>query len=254
MNPPITDWSRRRVWVVGASAGIGWALARSLHERGAQVIVSARNAQALQDFVQQHPGSVAVALDVTDPAAVAAASRQLLLQGPLDVVCYCAGHYRPMRATNIDLDDLLQHHHINTVGALHLLHAITPALLAQRHGHISLVASVAGWRGLPHSLAYGPTKAALIHLAETLYLDLRTHGIGVSVVNPGFVATRLTAQNAFPMPALLEPAQAAQAIIRGWERGSFDIHFPKRFSCLLKLLRLLPYRLYFALVRKATAT
>ena len=114
--------------------------------------------------------------------------------------------------------------------------------LQRRGGHISLISSVAGFRGLPQGLAYGPTKAALINLAETLYLDLRPEGIGVSVINPGFVETPLTEQNPFTMPALITPAQAAAEILRGWARGSFDIHFPKRFTLWLKLLRLLPYR------------
>ena len=197
LNPRITDWQGRRVWLVGASSGIGRATASLLHARGAQVVVSARNAAALQAFTAQHPGSQAVALDVTDRAAVQAAS-------------------------------------------------------TGRPGHLSLVASVAGLRGLPQGLAYGPTKAALIHLAETLYLDLHDQGIGVSVINPGFVDTPLTAANEFPMPALASPAQAASAIVRGWERGAFEIHFPRRFTHVMKLLRLLPYRLYFAAVRRMT--
>lgn len=117
---------------------------------------------------------------------------------------------------------------------------------------LSLVASVAGWRGLPQSLAYGPTKAALINLAETLFLDLRPQGVGVSVVNPGFVDTPLTRQNNFAMPALLTPEQAAQAMLRGWERGDFELHFPRRFTLWLKLLRVLPYRWYFPLVHRMT--
>ena len=172
--------------------------------------------------------------------------------GPLDLVCYCAGHYQAMRATAIDLPDLLLHHEVNTVGALHVLAAITPAMVARGQGHISLVSSVAGFRGLPQSLAYGPTKAALINLAETLYLDLQPRGLGVSVINPGFVETPLTAQNEFHMPALISPQQAAQAILQGWTKGEFDIHFPKRFTLVMKLLRLLPYRLYFPAVRRIT--
>jgi NAD(P)-dependent dehydrogenase (short-subunit alcohol dehydrogenase family) len=111
---------------------------------------------------------------------------------------------------------------------------------------------VAGWRGLPQGLAYGPTKAALINLAETLFLDLRPMGIGVSLVNPGFVDTPLTANNSFPMPALLTPQQAAAEIIKGWEAGAFEMHFPKRFTWVLRLLRLLPYRWYFPLVHRLT--
>jgi len=252
LNPPITDWRNQRVWLVGASSGIGQALADLLHQRGATVIVSARNAKALDAFAAAHPGSVAMPLDVTDAASVQQAARAALVGGPLDLMCYCAGHYRAMRATAIDLDDLLRHQRINTEGALHVLHAVTPSMLARGAGHLSLISSVAGFRGLPQSLAYGPTKAALINLAEALYLDLHPSGLGVSVINPGFVETPLTAQNQFTMPALITPAQAAEAIVKGWERGDFDIHFPKRFTRVMKLLRLLPYRLYFPLVRRAT--
>ncbi len=256
LNPPITDWRGQRVWLVGASSGIGRALAALLHARGAQVCVSARQQALLDDFVRQHPGSRALALDVTDAAAVAHAAQQVLATGPLDLVCYCAGYYRPMSATALDLAELLQHQNVNVTGALHLLQATVPALLqaadAGRRPHLSLVASVAGWRGLPQSLAYGPTKAALINLAENLFLDLRPRGIGVSLINPGFVDTPLTAQNDFAMPALLTPEQAAQAIVKGWERGQFELHFPKRFTAILKWMRCLPYRWYFSLVHRFT--
>ncbi len=256
LNPRITQWRGRRVWLVGASSGIGRALAARLHAQGAQVIVSARQRALLQSFVLEHPGSAALALDVTDASAVLAATQTLLADAPLDLVCFCAGHYRPMRATTLDLSELLRHQQVNVAGALHVVAAVVPALLQQagagRSPHLSLVASVAGWRGLPQSLAYGPTKAALINLAETLFLDLAPHGVGVSVVNPGFVDTGLTARNDFPMPALLSPQQAAAHILRGWERGDFEMHFPRRFTLWLKLLRLAPYRWYFPLVHRIT--
>ena len=256
LNPRITHWSGRRVWLVGASSGIGQATASALHARGAQVVVSARNAAALQAFVQQHPGSQALALDSTSRQEVADGAAQLLAQGPLDLVCYCAGHYRAMRANDFDLDDALRHQQVNTQGALHVLGAVLPAFTEAarqgRPGHLSLVGSVAGFRGLPQGLAYGPTKAALIHLAEALYLDLHSAGIGVSIINPGFVATPLTAGNDFSMPALISPEAAAQAIVQGWEHGDFEIHFPKRFTRVMKLLRLLPYWLYFPAVRRFT--
>ncbi len=252
LNPPITDWRDQRVWLVGASSGIGHALAELLHRRGATVIVSARNARALKAFVAAHPGSVAMPLDVTDATAIEQATQAVLAGGPLDLMCYCAGHYHPMRATEIDTIDLLQHQAVNVTGALHLLAPLVQAMRDRGHGHLSFISSVAGFRGLPKSLAYGPTKAALINLAETLYLDLQPHGLGVSVINPGFVATPLTAQNDFHMPALIQPADAAQAILQGWARGAFDIHFPKRFTRLLKLLRCLPYPLYFWAVRRIT--
>ena len=157
-----------------------------------------------------------------------------------------------MLANDFDLDDALRHVQVNQVGALHVIDAVLPQLLQQGNGHLSLVSSVAGYRGLPNSMAYGPTKAALINLAETLYLDLAPLGIGASVINPGFVETPLTAQNAFTMPALITPEQAAQAIVEGWAEGQFEIHFPKRFTLWLKALRHLPDGLYFRAIRRVT--
>ena len=252
MNPKLQHWQGKRVWIIGASTGIGAATAAALHALGAQVIVSARKVPALEAFALQHPTSTALPLDVTDRAAVHTATQSLLAQGPLDCVMYCAGHYNAMRATAMDVDDMQRHLAVNYSGALYVLEAIVPSMVSRKSGHISLVGSVAGYSGLPNSLAYGPTKAALINLAETLYLDLHRLGVGVSIINPGFVETPLTANNAFDMPALLTPAQAAQHIVQGWAGGAFEIHFPKRFTLWLKLLRLLPYRLYFALVGKVT--
>ncbi len=252
MNPPLTDWRGLRVWLVGASSGIGAAIAHALHARGAQVLVSARGAAALEAFVQAHPGAQAWPLDVTDRDAVAQTTRAIQAQGPVDLMVYCAGHYRSMRADGFDRDELQRHLAINYEGALNVLHGLLPALQARGRGHVCLISSVAGFRGLPKSLAYGPTKAALTHLAENLYLDLAPQGLGVSVVHPGFVQTPLTAQNDFQMPALITPEQAAQAMLDGWSRGQFEIHFPKRFTTWMKLLRLLPYRAFFAVVRRAT--
>ncbi len=255
-NPPLRDWHGRRAWIIGASSGIGRATAAALHARGAQVIVSARSGDALQTFVAEHPGSLAVPMDTAVPEQVRTAAAQVLDGGTPHMVCYCAGTYRDMRATDFDLAVMLRHEQVNYTGVLHVLAALLPDLLAAAKaghpGHVSFISSVAGFRGLPKSLAYGPTKAALINLAETLYLDLHDLGMGVSVINPGFVATPLTAGNDFIMPALITPEAAATAIVQGWERGQFDIHFPKRFTRVMKLLRVLPYRWYFPAVRRFT--
>ncbi len=250
LNPPIADWRGKTIWLVGASTGIGRAAASLLHARGARVIVSARSADALNQFVAEHTGAYALPLDVTDRAAVRSAMERIAAEGALDGMVYCAGHYNAMDADAIDLDDMLRHVDINYVGALNLVDAVLPSMLraAQRQPFISLVGSVAGYGGLPRSLAYGPTKAALINLAQTLYLGLRDKGVGVSIINPGFVETPLTSQNTFHMPALLTPEQAACHIVAGWERGAFEIHFPKRFTLGLKLMALLPYWLYFKLI------
>jgi NAD(P)-dependent dehydrogenase (short-subunit alcohol dehydrogenase family) len=253
LNPRIDEWKGRRVWLVGASTGIGRATAARLQAAGARVAVSARSAAVLEAFAREHPGSLALPLDATDRSAMHAATAQLLQAwGGLDLVVYCAGTYKPMRATDFELDVALQHQQVNYVGALYLLDAVLPVLQRQKAGHLSLVSSVAGYRGLPKSLAYGPTKAALINLAETLHLDLSPLGIGVSVINPGFVETPLTAQNEFHMPALITPEEAAVAIVKGWGAGDFEIHFPKRFTRWLKALRLLGYGPYFAAVRRST--
>lgn len=253
LNPRITDWTGLVVWLVGASTGIGRATAAALHARGAKVVVSARNAAALRAFEQTHPGSIGLALDVTNRAAVAQAAWHVAqLHGRIDLVLYCAGYYKALRATQFKLDEALRHHEVNYVGALHLLDGVLPVLLEQKSGHLSLVSSVAGYRGLPNSLAYGPTKAALINLAETLYLDLRPLGIGASVINPGFVETPLTAQNEFQMPALLTPEQAADEILKGWAKGDFEIHFPKRFTLCLKALTHVSDALYFRAIRWST--
>lgn len=252
LNPRQSDWQGKTVWIVGASSGIGLATASALHACGATVIVSARQAAPLQAFAASHARARALVLDATDRQAVQAAAQQVRALGRLDCVVYCAGFYQAMRGFDLDVAVALRHMDVNYNGALYLLDAVLPQLLAQGSGHISLVGSVAGYRGLPQSLAYGPSKAALIHLAETLYLDLKDRGIGVSLINPGFVETPLTANNAFKMPALITPQVAAQAILKGWAGGDFEIHFPKRFTRWLKLMRLLPYRSYFALVARAT--
>jgi NAD(P)-dependent dehydrogenase (short-subunit alcohol dehydrogenase family) len=258
LNPQIERWAGKTAWLVGASTGIGRATATALHAAGARVVVSARGRDALDRFVGEHPGSDAIALDATDREAMRDAAQHITrVHGRIDLAMYCAGTYKPMRAPAFELDVALQHVQVNYVGALYMLDAVLPVLQSQAKagkdaGHISLVSSVAGFRGLPQSLAYGPTKAALINLAETLYLDLQPLGIGVSVINPGFVETPLTAQNQFKMPALITPEDAAREILRGWKKGEFEIHFPKRFTFWMHALRHLGYGPYFAAVRRST--
>ncbi len=253
LNPRIVDWAGQRVWLVGASTGIGLALAARLHTAGARVALSARKADALQAFVDQHPGSLALPLDATDRGAMhGAADRIAQTWGGIDLAVYCAGHYQAQRATAFDLDDALRHQQVNYVGALVMLDAVLPLLLRQNSGHISLVSSVSGYRGLPNALAYGPTKAALINLAESMWFDLNDRGIGVSVVCPGYVATPLTAQNDYKMPALITADEAAGHMLAGWQAGRFHIHFPKRFTGWVKALSHLGDGLYFRVVRRVT--
>lgn len=249
MNPKITDWSGRRVWLVGASSGIGAAIADELARRGARLALSARSAEKLQALAIA--GARLMPCDATEVASLAAV-RQALLEGwgGIDLVIYLAGDYAPMTAQDFDLERAEQVVTVNFNGAMRLAATVLPDL--QKGGGIAFVASVAGYRGLPKALCYGPGKAALIHFAECLHLDLEAQGIGVWVINPGFVQTRLTRQNAFTMPALLTREQAAIAALDGFKTGNFEIHFPKRFTCVLKFLSLLPYRWYFPLIRRLT--
>jgi short-subunit dehydrogenase len=252
LNPKIIAWRGKRVWLVGASTGIGRAVAEKLHTLGAQVIVSARSLAPLQELAQKYAGLQTIQLDATDQAAVNSAAAQLQQGGALDLVMYCAGIYQPLRAQEMKSETMAQHMNVNYLGAVYVTEAVMPAMLAAKHGHLSYVSSVAGFRGLPKALAYGPTKAALINMAEALYIDLHDEGLGVSIINPGFVETPLTSQNTFHMPALIKPAQAATEIIAGWESGKFEMHFPKRFTQWLKVLRSAPYGMYFKMTRQFT--
>jgi NAD(P)-dependent dehydrogenase (short-subunit alcohol dehydrogenase family) len=253
MNPRIHSWDGKRVWVIGASTGIGEACAHELVDAGARVAFSARNLQKLAATTADTPRAMALPLNVTDRDSVAAACRRLVAEwGGIDLVLVVAGGYNEMRADSFDLDAANGMIDLNLRGVYNCLDAVLPVLLRQGAGGIGLVASVAGYGGLPKALVYGPTKAALINLSEALYLDLRPKGIAVYQINPGFVDTPLTAKNDFKMPALMTAQAAAAELVDGIERGQFHIHFPKRFTNSMRLARLLPYRIYFWLIHKVT--
>ncbi|MEG2030240.1 MAG: SDR family NAD(P)-dependent oxidoreductase [Janthinobacterium sp.] len=253
MNGKIASWAGKRVWIIGASSGIGAACAALLLRQGACVALSARHRASLELLCEGQPLALALPLDVTQPAQVRAACAELARQWPrIDLVLLVAGGYQAMRADDFDLPAAHGLLDLNVGGVFNCLEPVLPWLLRQGSGGIGIVASVAGYGGLPKALAYGASKAALINLTESLYLDLHGRGIAVYQINPGFVATPLTAANDFQMPALMTAHDAAAAMLDGIERGQFHIHFPKRFSNMLRLARLLPYRLYFWLIRKVT--
>ncbi len=253
LNPRIRDWREMRVWVIGASTGIGAETAKLLLALGARVALSARNEAALQAIAGGHAQALTLPLDVTDAAQVLHARDRLLAEWQrIDLVLLVAGVYNEMRADQIDMTVVNRTLDVNLRGVFNGLDAVLPTLLAQRSGGVGIVSSVAGFRGLPRALAYGPTKAALINLAESLYIDLRPRGVAVYLINPGFVDTPATRQNDFEMPALIGAADAAREIVHGIARGEFHIHFPKRFTNWLRFARLLPYRLYFWLIHKVT--
>jgi NAD(P)-dependent dehydrogenase (short-subunit alcohol dehydrogenase family) len=249
LNPRIIDWQGRRVWLVGGSSGIGRALAELLIRRGARVAVSARSADKLQALVALSPQVKALPLDVNRLGdwQQAAGELEREWQG-IDHFIFCAAAYRPVRAHELAPDVIAEMVTTNVQGAMTGVATVLPGLLAQGSGAVSMIASVAGYTGLPKALVYGPTKAALINFCESLYLDVHPRGIAVHLINPGFVDTPLTQQNDFTMPALMTPDAAALEIATGMERGEFEIHFPRRFTHWLRLLRRLPYRLRFAVL------
>ncbi|MFZ6646894.1 SDR family NAD(P)-dependent oxidoreductase [Undibacterium sp. TJN25] len=253
MNKKLTSWEGRHIWIIGASKGIGAATARLLLDRGAYVAVSARSQEELELMYGEQPHALAASLDITSHDSVIRARDQIMSVWPrMDLILVVAGTYNEMRAESFSLSTANHIIDVNLRGVFNCIDATLPVLLKQRDGGIGIVASVAGFGGLPKALVYGPTKAALINLSESLYLDLRPMGINVYQINPGFVDTPLTAGNDFKMPALITAGEAAHEIVRGIEKGRFHIHFPKRFTRTLLVLSLLPYRLYFWLVHRIT--
>ncbi|KIL97274.1 Oxidoreductase short-chain dehydrogenase/reductase family [Paramagnetospirillum magnetotacticum MS-1] len=238
-----------RTWITGAGSGIGAALARRLATDGHMVFASGRRLAPLAELARAQAGIMPLAVDVTDRAAIARAVSGL---GVIDTAILCAGIHTPTPARSFDAGVVRDLMETNLMGAVHCVEALLPAMIARGSGHLVLVASVAGYRGLPTAGGYSASKAGLIALAESLKLDLDGSGVRVSLINPGFVDTPLTRQNPFPMPDLITAEQAAEAILRAMKTGRFETAFPFRFALVMKLLRLLPDRLYFALMHKAT--
>lgn len=170
------------------------------------------------------------------------------------MVIFCAAEYRPLRPWEVTADEARRTIDINLGSVYYGLAAVLPSMLSRHAGSLVLLASVAGYMGLPNATIYGPTKAALINLAELLYAELHPRGLGVYLVNPGFVKTRLTARNDFSMPALQTAEDAAASILSGLARGRFEIAFPSRFTRVMRLASMLPYRLRLALLQRLMKT
>jgi len=253
LNPPLPAWPDARVWVIGASTGIGAATAKLLLDAGARVALSARSADKLHEVAAGNAKALVEPLDFTHAAQVTAAWNRIRAQWDgVDLVLVVAGTHKEMRAWDLKAADARALFEVNLHAVVSTTAAVVPGLLAQGHGAIGIVASVAGYRGLPKALIYGASKAAVINFTETLYLDLHPKGLGVFLIMPGFVKTPLTDGNDFTMPHLISAEEAAREIVAGLRAGDFEIHFPRAFTRQLKFLRLLPYRWYFWLVRRAT--
>ena len=240
------------VWITGASTGIGREVALQLAARGVVVAVSARSAEKLSDMganVKPYP------LDVTDAAAVQKTIDRIENElGPIDMALMAAGAYAPVDLNSFSSEPFSKMMGVNFLGVVNCIASLLPVMRRRKRGRIAWIASVAGYRGLPKAAGYGPSKAALINLAESIAPELAIQGIEVSVVNPGFVATPMTSKNDFPMPFLMTPQDAARRTIEGLAAGKFEVAYPTRFVAILKIARVLPYSMYFWLIKRGVLT
>ncbi len=239
------DWAGKRYWLVGASEGLGRALAHRLSRCGTRLVLSARSTDRLEALAAELPGlSEVVPMDVTDMDSVRAAAATV---GEVDGIVYLSGVYWPFPAQSWDTDKAAAMVDVNFTGAVRVLGQVVPAMVARGEGHIVLTGSLAGFRGLPGSIGYGSSKAGVMHLAESMRCDLRGTGVTVQLANPGFIRTRLTDKNDFNMPFLMEPDAAAEAMFSHMGGEGFASSFPGLFSLVFRGANFLPDGLYFRL-------
>jgi short-subunit dehydrogenase len=237
------------IWVIGASSGIGAATAIALSQQGANVILSARRESQLKQVRTQLKGAnhQILAFDVSDHQQTVSAFKTIKR---LDRVIFLAAIYDPSAAGRSDIQFIHKSLQVNLGGVYNMLDVVTPFFETQGHGQINLCGSVAGYFGLPNAQPYSSTKAAITNLAETLYVEYQAKNIDVKLISPGFVRTEMTDMNSFDMPMVIEVDEAAQHIVEGITDSNFEIHFPKKFTLIMKLLRSLPYCLSFKLSQK----
>ncbi|WP_313601244.1 SDR family NAD(P)-dependent oxidoreductase [Rhizobium sp.] len=247
-----TITGKRLAWITGASSGIGRAVALKLADRGWQVAASARSVEKLNILAAERPGLIqAYPLDITDGWASSEVVRNIEQSlGSIDLALFSAGAYMRESARQFDAGQLAEMFNLNVVGTGHVLEAVMAPMIARRAGHIAVVASVAGYIGLPGGGVYGATKSALITLCEALRPQLEREGVVLQVINPGFVDTPMTKTNDFPMPFLIKEDEAADAIIKGLESRRFEIVFPWKMKVAMKLLAALPYPISLAVTRR----
>ncbi|WP_425093925.1 SDR family NAD(P)-dependent oxidoreductase [Tropicimonas sp. S265A] len=237
------DLNGKRYWLVGASEGLGRAVALHLSRMGVEVIVSARNADRLAELVADLPGKGSyVTVDISDSASVRDAADQI---GDIDGMVFLAGVYWPLAAQDWDAEKVEAMCDINFTGAARCVGAVLPAMVAKDAGHIVLTGSLSGFRGLPGATGYGASKAGVMYLAEGMQADLRNSGVDIQVVNPGFIKTRLTDKNDFKMPFIMEPEDAAREVVEHMMSDNFKRSFPTLFGSMFRMSQFLPDWLYY---------
>ena len=244
----------KNIWITGASSGIGKALAIRFAQKGWQVAASARRENLLNKISELNKNISPFPLDVTDKEKCKEVFEEIKNKYQnLDICFFSTGTWDPKKEKNIDIEQMESVMKINFFGTLNCIKTVENYFKDKKSGHISIVSSVAGYRGLPNSTGYGASKAALINLAESLYFDFGRHNVRISLVSPGFIKTPMTDKNEFKMPFLKTPEFAADKIYNGLVNSSnFEIDFPKELTLILKLLKILPNRLYLYLIKKLT--
>mgnify|MGYP001793608050 FL=1 len=239
------NWQGKRYWLVGASEGLGREVAFILNRAGAEVIVSARSEDRLKELVDELPGKASyIAVDVADRSAVEKAAAEA---GELDGVVYLAGVYWPMKAQEWDNEKADMMGEVNFLGASRVVGSVIKDMIAKNAGHIVLVGSLSGFRGLPGAIGYCSSKAGMMSLAESMQADLRTSPIEVQLINPGFIKTRLTDKNDFNMPFIMSPEDAAKEVFDHMNTDTFKKSFPMVFSWVFRLSQFMPDWMYYRL-------
>jgi len=244
----------KKIWITGASSGIGKALALKFAKEGWQVAISARRESLLNEICELNQNISSFPLDVTNKEKCKEVFSDILNKFQnIDICFFSTGTWNPNKEKDIDIDQIEKTIKVNFFGTLNCIKSVENYFKKKKEGHISIVSSIAGYRGLPNSTGYGPSKAALNNLAESLYFDFGRHNVRVSLVSPGFIKTPMTDKNEFKMPFLKTSEFAAEKIYNGLVNGSsFEIDFPKELTLILKLLKILPNRLYLYLIKKLT--
>ena len=242
---------QKKIWITGASSGIGKALAEKFASKGWKVAISARREEILNEMANDE-NIFAYPLDVTNQEQIKDVFIKIIKDfGGIDLCVFSSGTYDPKLEQEININQNKFVMETNFFGVLHCIKSVEKYFKDKKEGHISIVSSIAAYRGLPNSSGYGPSKAALTNLTESLYFDFKKYNIRISLISPGFIKTPLTDKNEFPMPFIKSPKFAADKIFNGLTKSkSFEIHFPKELTLLLKILRILPYKLYLFLIDK----
>ena len=242
------------IWITGASSGIGKALALKFAKEGWQVAASARREDLLNQLSESNQNISPFPLDVTSRENCEEIFEKIKNKfESIDTCFFSTGTWDPKKEKEIDIDQMKKVMEVNFFGTLNCIKAVEMYFKEKKNGNISIVSSIAGYRGLPNSTGYGASKAALNNLAESLYFDFGRYNVRVSLISPGFIKTPMTDKNQFKMPFLKTPEFAAEKIYNGLINGSsFEIDFPKELTLILKFLKILPDSVYFKLIRKLT--